>query len=107
MDERQSGVERSVPANQAWGGCRACRHLQSGTRCIAFPDRIPLVIFSGEVDHLVPRPGQVGNTVFELAEEPSGLALRRIRAGLARGEPWAEAALKKPRQPVKAPPRRV
>jgi hypothetical protein len=32
--------------------------------CVAFPDRIPIVIASGEVDHLVVRPGQVGDTVF-------------------------------------------
>lgn len=32
--------------------------------CIAFPDRIPIAIASGEVDHLVVRPGQVGDTVF-------------------------------------------
>jgi hypothetical protein len=27
--------------------------------------RIPLVILSGEIDHLVPRPGQVGTVTFE------------------------------------------
>jgi hypothetical protein len=32
--------------------------------CVAFPDRIPIVIASGEVDHLVVRPGQIGDTVF-------------------------------------------
>jgi hypothetical protein len=32
--------------------------------CAAYPDRIPLAIASGEVDHLVVRPGQVGDTVF-------------------------------------------
>jgi hypothetical protein len=62
---------------------------------VAFPDRIPLAIFAGEVDHLVVRPGQVGDTVFELAEHPSDLALRRMRAAAARGEAWAVAALAK------------
>jgi hypothetical protein len=62
-------------------------------RCAAFPDRIPLAIFSGEVDHLVVRPGQIGDTVFEIAEQPSGLALRRIRGAAARGEDWAVRAL--------------
>ena len=33
--------------------------------CPAYPDRIPLVIVAGEIDHLVVRPGQVGDTVFE------------------------------------------
>ena len=93
MAERQPGWERSIPPDQSWGGCRACKHLRPGTRCAAFPDRIPLAVFSGEVDHLVVRPGQVGNTVFELAEQPSGLALRRIRGAAARGDAWAIEAL--------------
>jgi len=33
--------------------------------CAAYPLRIPIVIASGEMDHLVVRPGQVGDTVFE------------------------------------------
>jgi len=40
-------------------------YLRADTSCIAFPTRIPLLIASGEIDHLVPRPGQVGETVFE------------------------------------------
>jgi hypothetical protein len=47
-----------------WSGCRACVHYRR-SRCVAYPERIPLLILSGEVDHLVPRPGQVGDTVFE------------------------------------------
>jgi hypothetical protein len=31
---------------------------------VAFPHRIPVQIVSGEIDHLVVRPGQVGDTVF-------------------------------------------
>lgn len=31
---------------------------------MAYPDGIPFPIASGQVDHLVPRPGQVGDTVF-------------------------------------------
>jgi len=46
-----------------WGGCRACAHWRVG-RCVAFPKGIPLMIVGGEVDHMVPRPGQVGDTVF-------------------------------------------
>ncbi len=42
--------------------------LGAAGRCIAFPDRIPLAIISGEIDHLVPRPGQVGDVVFEATE---------------------------------------
>jgi hypothetical protein len=95
MTEQHYGFKRSIPAGESWGGCRACKHLQPGGRCIAFPDRIPLAIFAGDVDHLVARPGQVGGTVFEIADEPSELARRRIRAGVARGEAWARAALEK------------
>jgi hypothetical protein len=47
-----------------WPGCRYCVHWRAGV-CAAYPDRIPLVILSGEIDHLVPRPGQVGTTTFE------------------------------------------
>jgi hypothetical protein len=57
--------ERSVPLTARWGSCRTCRHLRGDMSCAAYPDRIPLVIASGEVDHLVVRPGQVGDTVFE------------------------------------------
>jgi len=46
-----------------WPGCRGCVYYDRA-RCVAYPDRIPLIILSGEVDHFVPRPGQVGETVF-------------------------------------------
>jgi hypothetical protein len=49
---------------EEWQGCRVCAYYRRA-RCIAYPDGIPLVILSGEVDHMVPRPGQVGDTVFE------------------------------------------
>jgi hypothetical protein len=63
--------------------------------CAAYSDRIPLAIASGEVDHLVVRPGQVGETVFELVENPTGLALRFLRNAADRGEQWAIEALAK------------
>ena len=89
IPKRDRGWERSIPQERSWGGCRACTHLRPGSTCAAFPVRIPLAIFSGEVDHLVVRPGQVGDTVFEVAERPAGLALRRLRRAAARGEAWA------------------
>jgi hypothetical protein len=55
--------ERS-PDYDRFQGCRFCVHWRAA-RCAAYPERIPIVILSGEVDHLVPRPGQVGDTVFE------------------------------------------
>ena len=47
-----------------WQGCIGCARYRRG-RCDAYPDSIPLNILSGEVDHMVPRPGQVGTIVFE------------------------------------------
>jgi hypothetical protein len=44
-------------------GCLGCGYYRGG-RCDAFPDRIPLAIISGELDHLTVRPGQVGTIVF-------------------------------------------
>jgi hypothetical protein len=52
------------PQFEDWQGCIGCAHYQRG-RCAAYPKGIPLPIISGEVDHMVPRPGQVGNIVFE------------------------------------------
>ena len=49
---------------EEWGGCLGCAHYLRG-RCVAYPNSIPLPIVSGEVDHMVPRPGQVGETVYE------------------------------------------
>ena len=49
---------------EEWPGCRWCAHYDR-MRCKAYPERIPLIIASGEVDHLVVRPGQAGTVVFE------------------------------------------
>ncbi len=57
--------ERSIPPTALWGGCRACIHFRKDITCVAFPRRIPIQIASGDVDHLVVRPGQVGDTAFE------------------------------------------
>ena len=56
--------EPSTDAEQ-FGGCRLCLHYLGEGRCTAFPKRIPLPIFAGDVDHLVIRPGQTGVDVFE------------------------------------------
>jgi hypothetical protein len=51
-----------------------CRHFDRRTRrCAAYPDRIPLPIASGEVDHRVTRPGDHG-IQFEPIEEPAKAA---------------------------------
>ena len=70
--ERSEGFEE-------WPGCRGCVHYQR-MRCVAYPERIPLIIASGEVDHLVPRPGQIGDTVFEALDLQHWLATRERRA---------------------------
>ncbi len=47
-----------------WGGCFGCGHWRGAT-CIAYPKRIPMMIIDGQTDHMVPRPGQVGDIVYE------------------------------------------
>lgn len=47
-----------------WLSCFNCAHYRYA-RCAAYPRAIPLPIASGEVDHMVPRPGQLGDTIFE------------------------------------------
>jgi hypothetical protein len=47
-----------------WQGCIGCARYRRG-RCEAYPVRIPINILSGEVDHMVPRSGQVVDLVFE------------------------------------------
>jgi hypothetical protein len=56
-----------TPGSDDYVGCLACAHRRRGKHlsCDAYPDVIPFLIVSGQVDHLVPRPGQVGDTVFE------------------------------------------
>jgi hypothetical protein len=56
--------KRSIPRDQLWGGCGACVHFRKDMTCVAFPHRIPIQIVSGEIDHLVVRPDQVGDIVF-------------------------------------------
>ena len=69
--------------------------LAAGMTCAAYPDGIPITIASGEVDHLVVRPGQVGDTIFEVVENPTGLAQRFLANAASRGEKWALEALAK------------
>ncbi len=59
------GWIRSIPREQSWGGCRRCVHDRRDGTCVAYPHQIPIVIGSGEVDHLVVRPGQVGDIIFK------------------------------------------
>lgn len=49
---------------EEFDGCRLCLHWRGG-KCAAYPERVPLPILSGQVDHLVERPGQVGGVLFE------------------------------------------
>jgi hypothetical protein len=56
------------PDADKFGGCRLCTHYLGGGRCTAFPERIPLPIVAGDIDHMVVRPGQVGPDLFELID---------------------------------------
>lgn len=49
---------------EEWQGCIGCAHYRYA-KCVAYPKAIPLLILSGQVDHMVKRPGQIGDTVFE------------------------------------------
>lgn len=79
--ERSEGFEE-------WPGCRGCAHYNR-MRCVAYPERIPLIIASGEVDHLVPRPGQAGATVFEPLDLQHWLKTRERRVLARTPEPAA------------------
>ena len=68
---------RSIPKGQSWGGCLACKHFRYDMTCAAYPERIPIRIASGEIDHLVVRPGQIGDTVFDLNPDPDDAFRRR------------------------------
>ena len=47
-------------------GCFFCKHLNDDSKsCTAYPDRIPLSIFSGEIKHEEVLPSQEGVVVFE------------------------------------------
>lgn len=76
---KQQNWERSIPREQSWGGCRLCKHFRPDLTCAAYPERIPIQIFSGELDHLVVRPEQVDGVLFEPVEHPTGIA-RRLSA---------------------------
>lgn len=76
-----------------WQGCLGCARYRLG-RCDAYPDRIPLNILSGQVDHMVVRPQQVGEIVFE----PMDVTLWRTT-----GERRPAPADRKNRSPISAP----
>lgn len=40
--------------------CMSCKHSNHNGTCKAFPDGIPLVILSGEVNHFLPYEGDNG-----------------------------------------------
>lgn len=55
---------REAPA-EVVGICHRCRHLDrtpagEGMRCGAYPERIPMEIRIGIVDHHLPQPGDHG-----------------------------------------------
>lgn len=72
-----------------WPGCFGCAHRRVGKRlyCAAYPEGIPQAIAFGEVDHLVSRPGQVGDTVFEPLDLQHWLKTRERRVLVESPEP--------------------
>lgn len=51
--------------------CMTCKHYRTGRyACAAFPDGIPEEIFTGEVDHDEPYPGD-GGIQWESALDPN------------------------------------
>jgi hypothetical protein len=69
--------ESSESKGQSWGSCFDCVHLGPQMTCPAFPQRIPIAIASGEIDHLTVHPGQVGDTVFEPIDKEVWRTTRR------------------------------
>lgn len=57
--------QKSPDFETKWLGCAHCEHQLGGATCKAYPAAIPLLIYSGDVDHLMSRPGQIGDWVFE------------------------------------------
>lgn len=53
-----------------FNGCNNCKHLRTegGYHCVAFPKGISMMFLSGTVPHIMPIDGQVGDTVWELAD---------------------------------------
>jgi hypothetical protein len=72
-----------------WPGCLGCAHRRVGKRlwCAAYPEGIPFIIIAGQVDHLVPRPGQVGKTVYEPLDLQHWLKTKERRVLAEEGEP--------------------
>jgi hypothetical protein len=46
-------------------GCRGCRHYLVELTCSAFPEGIPLVIISGQIQHTEILPKQGNTIVYE------------------------------------------
>lgn len=49
--------------------CATCVHYVDENKCLAFPDGIPPVILTGEVDHDRPMMDQVGTFVWTERKE--------------------------------------
>jgi len=47
-------------------GCRGCRHYLGDLNCSAFPEGIPLIIVSGEIQHTEVLAKQKNTIVYEV-----------------------------------------
>jgi hypothetical protein len=68
-----------------------CVHYQGQGRCTAFPTRIPLLIFAGDVDHMIVRPGQTGDDVFVLMDFQAWQETGERRPAVTQPPPVASA----------------
>src|SRR4051812_49390774 len=87
--EQRSGGASAAQRATWWGGGRLCRHYRIDLTCAASRKGIPFAIASSQVDHLEPRPGQVGALVWELPDEPTPVQQLLIRDAAGRGAQWA------------------
>lgn len=51
--------------------CFYCKHYKKEGGCNAFPERIPLIIISGELKHDRVLSGQKKDFVFDIGENPA------------------------------------
>jgi hypothetical protein len=51
---------QAEPKFDTIGICHMCKHRLVGTKCLAYPDGIPLPILTGDIDHREPYPGDHG-----------------------------------------------
>ena len=62
-----------------WAGCRNCIHYQKNGKCRAFPNGIPIMFASGDIEHNQVIVGQVGDFVYEENESSESLKVNVVK----------------------------